>query len=256
MIGSLGTVWFQTRCFLFSGLISASEAWCENHQIRIDGENFKTQKSDKLIPSGKENNEPLWWNDVLFLNDGPMMVFIADILIFFVYFCRSFEKRDWTKRASSVVLLMLPSNWMSILHSLFGLTMSWHHLSNFQKAPGCLGYLRNERLPSSVGIALPETNIAMENPQFWWYLPGKMGFSWATLVSGRVFHKPWHPKISSWNNQAVWKTHGSHWCHSWADTITFYGLAPLLQPVTAHRMSMYPPPKFNSSPLKSDRFTQ
>ena len=35
-------------------------------------------------------------------------------------------------------------------------------------------------------ITLPETNIAMENPQFWWYLPGKMGFSWAMLVSGRV----------------------------------------------------------------------
>ena len=26
----------------------------------------------------------------------------------------------------------------------------------------------------------------MENPPFWWYLPGKMGFSWAMLVSGRV----------------------------------------------------------------------
>ena len=33
---------------------------------------------------------------------------------------------------------------------------------------------------------LPETNIAMENLPFWWYLPGKMGFSWAMLVSGRV----------------------------------------------------------------------
>ena len=36
---------------------------------------------------------------------------------------------------------------------------------------------------------LPETNIAMENPQFWWYLPGKMGFSWAMLVSGRVWRR-------------------------------------------------------------------
>ena len=35
-------------------------------------------------------------------------------------------------------------------------------------------------------FTLPETNIAMENPQFWWYLLGKMGFSWAMLVSGRV----------------------------------------------------------------------
>ncbi len=35
-----------------------------------------------------------------------------------------------------------------------------------------------------------ETNIAMENPPFWWYLPGKMGFSWAMLVSGRV--PPWN----------------------------------------------------------------
>ena len=33
---------------------------------------------------------------------------------------------------------------------------------------------------------LPETNIAMENSPLWWYLPGKMGFSWAMLVSGRV----------------------------------------------------------------------
>ena len=33
---------------------------------------------------------------------------------------------------------------------------------------------------------LPETNIAMENPPFWWYLQVKMGFSWAMLVSGRV----------------------------------------------------------------------
>ena len=36
------------------------------------------------------------------------------------------------------------------------------------------------------GSTLPETNIAMENPPFWWYLQGKMGFSWAMLVSGRV----------------------------------------------------------------------
>ena len=35
-------------------------------------------------------------------------------------------------------------------------------------------------------VTLPETNIAMENPPFWWYLPGKWGFSWAMLVSGRV----------------------------------------------------------------------
>ena len=34
---------------------------------------------------------------------------------------------------------------------------------------------------------LPETNIAMENLPFWWYLPGKMRFSWAMLVSGRVY---------------------------------------------------------------------
>ena len=30
---------------------------------------------------------------------------------------------------------------------------------------------------SSISLTLPETNIAMENPQFWWYLPGKMGNS-------------------------------------------------------------------------------
>ena len=37
-----------------------------------------------------------------------------------------------------------------------------------------------------ISITLPKTNIAHENPPFWWYLPGKMGFSWAMLVSGRV----------------------------------------------------------------------
>ena len=32
------------------------------------------------------------------------------------------------------------------------------------------------------GGTLPETNIAMENPPLWWYLPGfRWGFSWAIL---------------------------------------------------------------------------
>ena len=35
-------------------------------------------------------------------------------------------------------------------------------------------------------FTLPETNIAIENLAFWWYLQGKMGFSGAMLVSGRV----------------------------------------------------------------------
>ncbi len=35
-------------------------------------------------------------------------------------------------------------------------------------------------------ITLPETNIAIENPPFWWYLQWKMGFSGAMLLSGRV----------------------------------------------------------------------
>ena len=58
--------------------------------------------------------------------------------------------------------------------------------------------------------ALPETNIAMENPQFWWYLPGKMGFSWAMLVSGRVvarnkhvFFPVWLVKWDVWSVPAV-----------------------------------------------------
>ena len=29
--------------------------------------------------------------------------------------------------------------------------------------------------PPKKNDTLPETNIAMENPPFWWYLPGKMG---------------------------------------------------------------------------------
>ena len=38
-------------------------------------------------------------------------------------------------------------------------------------------------------VTLPETNIAMENPAFWWYLPRKDGiFMGEVLVSGRVFH--------------------------------------------------------------------
>ena len=37
------------------------------------------------------------------------------------------------------------------------------------------------------GNTLPETNIAMENPPFWWYLPGKMGiFIGELLVYRRV----------------------------------------------------------------------
>ena len=63
---------------------------------------------------------------------------------------------------------------------------------------------------------LPETNIAMENLAFWWYLPGKMGFSWAMLVSGSV------PFFSSWlvtspffvfgrGNQIVLLFFFSHW---------------------------------------------
>ena len=28
---------------------------------------------------------------------------------------------------------------------------------------------------TSGSYTLPETNIAMENPPFWWYLPGKIG---------------------------------------------------------------------------------
>ena len=50
------------------------------------------------------------------------------------------------------------------------------------------------RITSNTGLwsicskqnTLPEANIAMESPPFWWNLPGKMKFSWAMLVSGRV----------------------------------------------------------------------
>ena len=44
------------------------------------------------------------------------------------------------------------------------------------------------RSPVDMVNTLPETNIAMENPPFGWYLPGRWGFSWAMLVSGRVSH--------------------------------------------------------------------
>ena len=29
--------------------------------------------------------------------------------------------------------------------------------------------------PKNTKDTLPETNIALENPPFWWYLPGKVG---------------------------------------------------------------------------------
>ena len=38
---------------------------------------------------------------------------------------------------------------------------------------------------------LPETNIAMEYPRFWWYLPGKMGIfmGYVSLLEGKI-HEP------------------------------------------------------------------
>ena len=42
---------------------------------------------------------------------------------------------------------------------------------------------------------LPETNIAMENPPFWWYLPGKMG-----IFMGYVSFKE---GIQAWKKQLL-----------------------------------------------------
>ncbi len=46
---------------------------------------------------------------------------------------------------------------------------------------------------------LPKTNIAIENPPFWWYCIYKeqWGFSWAMLVSGRVCQF-WYIILTSW----------------------------------------------------------
>ena len=65
----------------------------------------------------------------------------------------------------------------------------------FQRVFCCFGVLAN--LWESI---LPETNIAMENPPFWWYLPRKMGIVMGELlVSGRgrcfLFHKKKRNKI-------------------------------------------------------------
>ena len=45
----------------------------------------------------------------------------------------------------------------------------------------------NTQMVNLSGNTLPETNIAHENPPFWWYLQERWGFSWAMWVSGRVF---------------------------------------------------------------------
>ena len=44
---------------------------------------------------------------------------------------------------------------------------------------------------------LRKTNIAMENPPFWWYLPGKIGiFMGELLVSGRVIYSTMNSEFS------------------------------------------------------------
>ena len=42
---------------------------------------------------------------------------------------------------------------------------------------------------------LPETNIAMENPPFWWYLPGKMGIfmGYVSFREGNLYFSCWNP---------------------------------------------------------------
>ena len=46
-------------------------------------------------------------------------------------------------------------------------------------------------MESNPTSTLPKTNIAMENPPFWWYLQGNMGiFMGELLVSGRVITNP------------------------------------------------------------------
>ena len=44
-------------------------------------------------------------------------------------------------------------------------------------------------LGSTKFFTLPETNIAMENPPFWWYLPGKIGifYGYVSLPEGNRF---------------------------------------------------------------------
>ena len=73
---------------------------------------------------------------------------------------------------------------------------------------------------TSIVDTLPETNIAMENPPFWWYLPGKMGIfmgyvsfregiPWSLLIdiALRCMHSTTTPR-SSWYNLA-------HLCIPW-----------------------------------------
>ena len=73
-------------------------------------------------------------------------------------------------------------------------------------------------MPCFFLVTLPETNIAMENPPFWWYLPGKMG-----IVMGYVSFR-----------EGKWKDHGYHWISCF--------FSP---PETAHRVDKAWPSKWH-----------
>ena len=71
----------------------------------------------------------------------------------------------------------------------------WFGFLESPKMKGIVSWVYPDSNPKAPGpkptITLPETNIAMENPPVWWCLQGKMGFSWAMLVSGRVTISWW-----------------------------------------------------------------
>ena len=55
---------------------------------------------------------------------------------------------------------------------------------------------------------LPETNIALENPPFWWYLPGNLGifYGHVSLTEGNFY----------WETKQVQGTEiTSNWCYPW-----------------------------------------
>ena len=80
---------------------------------------------------------------------------------------------------------------------------------------GGLGYAKQGSVGKVLDVTLPKTNIAMENPRFWWYLQGNMGIfmGYVSFREGTSFdtsfgtlYQP--PKccilVAAWNFQGRW----------------------------------------------------
>ena len=92
---------------------------------------------------------------------------------------------------------------------------------------------------------LPKTNIAMENPPFWWYLQGNMGiFMGELLVSGRVLEMmglgihvspAWTNMASFWGNKksACFKVMIFQPLQGLMKTIGFPLIRPAIKPLSS-----------------------